>query len=131
MRKEVFPVIGILQQWEESLGYRENILTHQEHLLMGSSCQGFGTIDAYTPLCFFKTSNLTLEEIRKARKLKRYSNGVTSHYLIPEHKKNVIPILLEEVGTDKKTIRDPTPLNNNYVPIIDYTKSDDFPFRRD
>ena len=133
--EELSSIIDDLQKWEESLGYRSNILTAQEHYLEGSTPSSVG-VDPYIPLCLLENKDITLEEVRTARELQKFTRVYVSFYIIPNfdviftHKSSVIRTYLEPLDNNGRTIRDPTPVNNNLKIIEKFGKTNDFPYKR-
>lgn len=125
-------ILEDLQKWEELLGYRANIRTLQEHRLIGSS-GSFRDINPYTPLCLLKNPNMTLDEVRKARELERFSRAFLSCYIIPNYHQtdpSVVRVLLEPLDENGRTIRDPRPVDEYLNVITNFSKSDNFPYKR-
>ncbi len=129
LREEFSPILlEYLQPWEESLGYRQGILTLQEHRLIGSTGASDST-DPYIPLGIIE-ERIPLDEIRTARNLVIYSTAHKSFYGLPINHNSITRTLLEDLDTNGRTTRDPRPVDNHLELITIYSKSKDFPFRR-
>ena len=106
-----------------SLGYRSNIMTLQEHNMIGSSgTNNSEDIDPYTPIGLVE-DGLTLGEVKTARDLEKHFLSYSIGFIFNEgdSQQDVIPVSLEPLGNDGKTIRDPQPLDKDLRVISNYS----------
>jgi hypothetical protein len=112
-----------VQEWMYSLGYRSNIMTLQEHNMIGSSgTNNSEDIDPYTPIGLVE-DGLTLGEVKTARDLEKHFLSYSIGFIFNEgdSQQDVIPVSLEPLGNDGKTIRDPQPLDKDLRVISNYS----------
>ena len=123
-----------LQPWEEALGYRSksDIMTFQEYQLIGGTVFGSRTMNPYIPVGFYD-GNYSVEEVNKASALQRFSTAPSKYFSSPEinQENGKVTVTLETTSQNRKTLRDPQPVNADLELILGYTKSMDFPFRRE
>lgn len=133
------------------LGYRENILTHQEHRLIGSTVPEEYKIkcdkEPYVPIGIL-VDGMTIEEATKARKLEVFCEiNFPSMYGIglPEDTEKT-DMTLEPLDAKGRTVRDPRHINmiklddalRNGMPleqafdvcVTPFIRNPEFPFRR-
>lgn len=107
----------------ESIGYRSNILTCQEHMTFGSTMNKYKS-RPYMPIGVLE-GKLTIFEANRARQLERFF--ITSGYYFNSSDFNVIASL-ESLDDFGNTFRNPILLDDDLKPILTNYRSD-FPFR--
>lgn len=108
-------------------GYRDDIFTHQEHRLMGSS--GSGTTDKghefpYT-VCGILAGNMKVKETRRARDLVKYSSGIGKYWGL----QSFVTVLLPPIDDQGNTIGEPKVVDTNDNVIAD-TLVAEAPYKR-
>ncbi len=95
-------IIGLLHD----IGYRQDISTQQEHRLVPSTIW-----EGYTPHVptGILEGNLSVGDARKARELELMVFVDSKQYGLPNETR--IPILLEPLNDEGKTVRDPRPID--------------------
>ncbi len=113
--------LPIIEQLAKSLtdmllerGYRNNIETHQEHLLGGSSGSGLNPNANEFPYIVGAILNneITIEEARKARELEKLYGAIGKYWGIEDYERGTI-MLLPPIDDSGKTIRDPFLVDRN------------------
>lgn len=94
-------------------GYRNNIETHQEHLLSGSSGSGLNPNANEFPYTVgaILNSQITVEEARKARELEKFHGAIGKYWGIEDWMEHGAIMLLPPIDDFGKTIRDPVLVN--------------------
>jgi hypothetical protein len=116
-------------------GYRNNIITHQEHILHGSSGSGLNPNANEFPYIVGAILNkqITVEEARKARKLEEFHGGAIKRYWRIEDSMEGNSIsgimLLPLIDDFGKTLRDPVLVNRNGI-VIAEELVDGAPYKR-
>src|SRR3989344_324979 len=90
-------------------GYREDILTYQEHTLLGSTVWIKYAEQPHTPIGIV-TGKLSVDEANKARQLSKIHSAFGHFFGASE---NLVPISLELLDANGITMRDPQLLNKN------------------
>lgn len=108
-------------------GYREDILSHQEHRLTGSSGSGSTTNESPYTVGGILSGKLTLEEARRARDLVQYTEGYGNYWGV----KGWVTILLPQIDEAGNTIHDPAVVDrNDKNRVIADTLVPDAPYKR-
>ena len=105
-------------------GYREDILTYQEHTLLGSTVWIKYAEQPHTPIGIV-TGKLSVDEANKARQLSKIHSAFGHFFGASE---NLVPISLELLDANGITMRDPQLLNKN-LEYVTAKQSNDFPFK--
>ena len=124
--------IRLLEQTLSERGYRKDIHTHQEHVLVGSS--GSGTTDKatnfpYTP-CGILTGKLSIEEANFARGLESIMYGVLGSYFGLKEDSDFVAVTLEPLDVRGATIRDPRMVNEKLEVSVNRRLTADAPYVR-
>jgi hypothetical protein len=103
------------------LGYRNNIETHQEHRLFGSSGSGLNSNADEFPYTVGAILNrdITVEEARKARELEKLHGAIGKHWGIEDRIERSTFMILPPIDDFGKTIRDPVLVDVNGRVIAD------------
>ncbi|MDO8554267.1 MAG: hypothetical protein Q7S22_05645 [Candidatus Micrarchaeota archaeon] len=127
-------------------GYRSNILTYQEHCLLGSTQSETFARDPYKPIGILRRE-LGIEETMLARKLEL--KGGARAYFYGLKREGIIGVTtsLEPLDTEGRTVRDPRPISMEKLDealakgipleqifdlcVIPFVKDPEFPFRRE
>ena len=112
-------------------GYRNNIETHQEHCLMGSSGSGLNPGAGSFPYTVGAILNneITVEEARKARKLEMWKGAVGSYWGVEHWLIGATRMLLPLIDDSGKTIQDPI-LFDKEGNVLAYKLADGSPYKR-
>lgn len=137
-RSDYTRIIREISEHLRRIGYRtlQSILTHQEHILIGSSDAVPSNL--YTPFGLI-SGEYTLAEIRKARQLQRvYPIYIDGFYrllvsgTVPGFPECSCVVTLEPLNDKGMTARDPRPVDKHLKPLPArvWKKTENFPFRR-
>ncbi|MFH1399268.1 MAG: hypothetical protein ABIG95_04100 [Candidatus Woesearchaeota archaeon] len=125
--KQLFALQQECLQYLHNLGYRENIYTQQERLLLEKLPLGPYDAHPYTPRGIVN-DEMTIEEAVKARQLARRF-FVTNPGFFLNSSASGVWVNLEKLDEEGNTVRDPRLVDLDLNPVpTDYSK--EFPYRR-
>jgi hypothetical protein len=90
------------------IGYRGNIGTYQENMIMGGTQSEEHAKKPYIPVGILE-GKLGVEETRQARRLSIACTAWDTYYGLTNHSK--IPVSLEPLDEEGRTLRDPRPVD--------------------
>ena len=124
-REKGLPIIkqlaGGLTAMLQERGYRNNIETHQEHLLFGSSGSGLNPTAKEFPYAVGAILNreISVEEARRARELERFKGANGSYWGREELFLYDASMLLPPIDDSGNTVRDPVLVDKDGNVIAD------------
>lgn len=130
---------GFYDVLQEALVFLDNLgyvggnlhLTYQEHRLVGGTEQDERILkNPYMPIGLAE-GKIGIDKARKSRELDVVSGSFPKYFGLEKlFEYGGFYVNLEPLDDDGNTIRDPVPLDKELNPILNYKKSEDFPFKR-